>query len=72
VWADRFGVAQINRRIDTLGGLIVARLGRFPSKGDSIRILNLTLTVDSVRHRRVERVLLRRDERPAPRGEVVP
>jgi putative hemolysin len=72
VWADRFGVARINRRIDTLGGLIVARLGRFPSKGDSIRILNLTLTVDSVRHRRVERVLLRRDERPAPRGEVIP
>ena len=62
VWASQFGVARIDRRIDTLGGLVIARLGRFPVRGDSIRIRNLTLTVDAVRNRRVKRLLLRRDE----------
>jgi putative hemolysin len=61
VWASQFGVTRVDRRVDTLGGLVVARLGRFPVKGDSIRIRNLTLTVDAVSNRRVERLLLHRD-----------
>lgn len=59
-WADRFGVNEIERFIDTVGGLVVARLGRVPRVGDSIQIRNLTLTVENVRRRRIESVLLRR------------
>jgi CBS domain containing-hemolysin-like protein len=60
-WADRFGVGEIDRQIDTLGGLILSRLGRLPHAGDTIRIRNLTLTVDAVDRRRIERVILHRD-----------
>ncbi|UCC30317.1 MAG: HlyC/CorC family transporter [Phycisphaerales bacterium] len=60
VWADRFGAGEIDRNIDTVAGLILARLGRLPRTGDSIRIRNLTLTVETMRRRRIERVLLRR------------
>lgn len=60
-WADRFGVGEIDRQIDTLGGLILSRLGRLPHAGDTIRIRNLTLMVEAVDRRRIERVILRRD-----------
>jgi len=66
VWADRFGVKGIDRHIDTLGGLVLARLGHVPHVprgGERVRIWNLTLTVESVRRRRIDRVLLHREER---------
>jgi len=62
VWADRFGVKGLDRNIDTLGGLILARLGHVPRRGERVRIRNLTLTVEAVRKRRIERVLVRREE----------
>ena len=61
IWADHFGVGEIDRHIHTLAGLILARLGRLPQAGDSVRIRNLTLTVESLNNRRIERVLLRRE-----------
>lgn len=60
IWADRFAVGEIERHIDTVGGLILAKLGRLPHVGDSVRISNLTLTVEQMRKRRIEKVLLRR------------
>lgn len=68
VWADRFGVGEIDRRVDTVGGLILSKLGRLPRTGDSIRLRNLTLTVESMQRRRIERVLLHRDGNGRPRG----
>lgn len=72
LWADRFAVRQVDRHIDTVGGLVVAKLGRVPREGDSVRIRNLELTVESVGKRRIERILVRRiaaeetdEERPA-------
>ncbi|MCH7595350.1 MAG: HlyC/CorC family transporter [Planctomycetes bacterium] len=61
VWAERFAVGEIDRHIDTVGGLILSKLGRLPRVGDSVRIRNLTLTVEVVRRRRIEEVLLVRD-----------
>ncbi len=60
-WAERFAVRRIDRHIDTVGGLILATLGRMPKVGDSVRIGNLTLTVEQVDKRRIGRILLRRD-----------
>jgi CBS domain containing-hemolysin-like protein len=59
-WAERFGVEEIDRHVDTLAGLILSKLGRLPRPGDSVRLRNLTLTVESVRRRRIDRVLIRR------------
>ncbi len=60
-WADRFGVQEIDGQIDTVGGLILARLGRMPQVGDRIKLRNLTLTVENMNRRRIERVRLHRD-----------
>ena len=54
-------VEKIDRHIDTVAGLILSRIGRLPRVGDSVRIRNLTLTVQAVRRRRIEEVLLVRD-----------
>ncbi|UCE59618.1 MAG: HlyC/CorC family transporter [Phycisphaerales bacterium] len=59
--AERFALPRIERHIDTVGGLILATLGRMPSVGDSVRIGNLTLTVDRMDKRRIEWIILRRD-----------
>jgi CBS domain containing-hemolysin-like protein len=60
-WADRFGVQEIDAQIDTVGGLILARLGRLPQVGDRIKLRNLSLTVESMSRRRIRRVRLHRD-----------
>lgn len=60
-WAGRFDVGDVDRHVDTVAGLILARLGRLPQHGDSIRIRNLTLKVESMRGRRIEHVLLTLD-----------
>lgn len=43
---------------DTLGGLIISLLGRMPRAGDEVNVRNLHLIVESVRGRRIEKVLL--------------
>ncbi len=70
LWADRFGAGEIDRRINTIGGLIWARLGRMPVKGDRVRIRNLTLAVDSMDKRRIHTVILHRDSGDAPDEEA--
>ena len=58
VWADRFAVGEIDKDVDTVAGLILAKLGRVPRAGDEVRIRNLSLTVESLSGRRIERVRL--------------
>ena len=70
LWADRFGAGEIDRHIDTVAGLILAKLGRLPRPGDSVRIQNLTLTVETMQRRRIERVLLRRQGNGMDRPEA--
>jgi CBS domain containing-hemolysin-like protein len=68
-WASLFGITPADKQVDTLGGLVTARLGRFPRVGDSVRTGNLTLTVESMRGRRVHRLLLERDSERSNRPE---
>lgn len=60
LWADRFAVGEIDRHVDTLGGLILAKLGRLPRCGDCVHVGNLALTVEKMNRRRIEAVQLRR------------
>lgn len=58
-WAEQFHVRQLDPRVSTLGGYIVARLGRIPDVGDHVRIgSNLQLTVETLHKRRIERVIV--------------
>jgi CBS domain containing-hemolysin-like protein len=45
---------------DTLGGLVMARLGRIPELGDAVEIGGHVVTVESLDGRRVDRVHVRR------------
>jgi putative hemolysin len=67
-WSGLFEVPASHIQVDTLSGLVAARLGRLPHVGDTVRTGNLTLTVESMRRRRIDRLILRREPVPA-RGE---
>lgn len=57
-WAEQFHVGQLDPRVSTLGGYIVARLGRIPDLGDQVCIGNLQLTVETLHKRRIEWVIV--------------
>lgn len=57
-WAEQFNVQHFDPRVSTLAGFMVARLGRIPDRGDTVRIGNLLLTVEALNRRRIERILL--------------
>ncbi|HUU84099.1 MAG TPA: hemolysin family protein [Phycisphaerae bacterium] len=62
-WGRRFGMpGLIDPRFQTVAGLVLARLGRLPREGDSVRIHNLTLTVERLAGRRIDRILLTRQQ----------
>lgn len=50
---------------DTVGGLVTHALGRVPSTGDEVAVGDVTLVVDRMDTRRVDRIVLR-PARPAP------
>jgi CBS domain containing-hemolysin-like protein len=55
----------------TIGGHIIARLGRFPRKGDRVQVGRYVATVAEVARRRVQRVELREiDEEAEGQGEA--
>ncbi|GAB3161189.1 hemolysin family protein [Myceligenerans halotolerans] len=56
---------------ETLGGLVMAELGRVPRAGDEVTVPGATLRVEAMDGRRIERVRVR----PAPRdgaGDIAP
>jgi CBS domain containing-hemolysin-like protein len=58
-WAQRFGMTKLTgTKVQTVAGLILARLGRLPQEGESVRFANLTLTVERLAGRRIDRILL--------------
>lgn len=56
-WAEQFHVGQLDPRVSTLGGYIVAHLGRIPDLGDQVCIGNLQLTVETLHKHRIEWVI---------------
>jgi len=57
-WTEMFDVDLEEIRQVTIGGLVTALLGRIPKSGDVARIKNLKFTVERVRKRRIETVIL--------------
>jgi CBS domain containing-hemolysin-like protein len=50
---------------DTVGGLVMAELGRVPEPGDAVHVAGAELVVETMEGLAVGRVLIRRDEEPA-------
>jgi CBS domain containing-hemolysin-like protein len=57
-WAEEFRMRIPTRRISTVGGFVIWRLGRIPRVGDSVDFRNLRMTVAAMRGRRVSKVQL--------------
>ncbi len=58
-WAEMFDIDLAETRQATIGGFVTVLVGRIPKTGDVVHSGNLKFTVEKVRNRRVETVLLR-------------
>lgn len=58
-WSQWFGLPRAAERISTVGGLVMAELGRPARVGDRVQLGNVEMLVTEVRRRRVERLRLR-------------
>jgi CBS domain containing-hemolysin-like protein len=58
-WIEAFGLPQRVERVATVGGLVMAQLGRPAVVGDRVQFGNVELQVVRVRSRRIERLHLR-------------
>ena len=56
--ADAVGLQMPEGPYDTLGGLVMARLGRIPRRGDVVTLEGWRLKVTEMDGRRVDRVLV--------------
>ena len=57
-WAQSFNIDPAESRISTIGGLVTALLGKIPKSGDVACLKNLKFTVERVRKRRIETLIL--------------
>ena len=57
-WAEAFGIDVTETNIATIGGMVTGLLGKIPKNGDVARLQNLKFTVERVRKRRIETVIL--------------
>ncbi len=58
-WVEAFGLPQRVERVATVGGLVMAELGRAASLDDVVRLGNVELRVARLHRRRIERLHLR-------------
>jgi len=65
--ADRLGVAIAREGFETVGGYLLARLGRVPAVGETLDVDGLGVEVLEAERRRVTKVRVRRRE-PGPDG----
>jgi CBS domain containing-hemolysin-like protein len=66
--ADRTGFTPPEGPYETLGGFVLAALGRVPSVGDTVEVDGWSLEVAAMDRRRVDRVRLRPPVQAAPDG----
>jgi CBS domain containing-hemolysin-like protein len=66
--AEETGVCFEEKGIDTIGGLIFNHLGQLPKTGQHLTIGTLRITVRRMSRKRVEEVLLVRDDEPQEDG----
>ncbi|MBM4109386.1 MAG: HlyC/CorC family transporter [Phycisphaerae bacterium] len=58
-WEDYFESTPsepLDRRVRTMAGLVLSKLGRVPKEGDSVRLGNVEMRVEAMRGRRIESV----------------
>ncbi len=66
-WSELFGQV-VDRRVSTVGGLVMSRLGRIPRVGEEVDFGNLHVRVSAMRGNLIERLEVFLDEEPAARA----
>ncbi len=64
-WAEAFSIEPVETRLSTIGGLVTALVGKIPKSGDVAYLKNLRFTVERVRKRRIETLILTLEPIPA-------
>ena len=57
-WSQAFGIDIEQQRLATLGGFVMARMGKIPKAGETMHFRNMKFTVESVNNNRIETVIL--------------
>lgn len=68
-WGAMFGV-KTDRRVTTIAGLVMDRLGRVPRVGDEVRLGNLVISVQELSGRVADRLEVRLDGVQQPGGRA--
>lgn len=61
-WEELFDIGLTERRVNTIGGLVVSLLGHLPKVGERVELGNLVFTVSRMSSRRVEQVTVELSE----------
>ena len=70
-WIEAFGRIHRVPGIHTVGGLVMAMLGRIPQVGDQTKLGNLLIEVETMNGRRIESLHLRLQEDASPDPEAM-
>jgi len=57
-WMDAFGIDIKQERQVTIGGFVIALLGRIPKEGDEVLFKNVRFIVERVKQNRIQTILL--------------
>jgi putative hemolysin len=57
-WAEVFGIDLAETRLATVGGLVIALLGKIPKSGDVTYLKNLKFTIEKMQKHRIETLIL--------------
>ncbi len=57
-WTQVFGIDPGQSRLATIGGLVIALLGRIPKAGDTAKLKNVKFEVETVKKHRIETLIL--------------
>lgn len=66
-WMDAFGIDIKQERQVTIGGVVIAMLGRIPKEGDEVIFRNIKFVVERVKQNRIRTIILS----PGPPDETV-
>ncbi|NQT19550.1 MAG: hemolysin, partial [Planctomycetes bacterium] len=58
-WNELFQAEADFPGFDTIGGLVLLLLGHIPEEGESVEFGQLSLTVETMRKRKIETILLK-------------
>lgn len=71
-WIEAFGASHESAGVASVGGMVMASLGRLPRAGDRIRLSNLTLEVERMTGRRIDTLIVFTGEAPPPTPPPTP